>query len=59
MLIGLTHAPVVLALLSGGILAAPFGGYLAKRLPPKPFVVLVGALVIALSLYQVLRLLLG
>lgn len=59
MLIGLTHAPVVLALLAGGILAAPLGGYLAKRIPPKPFVVFVGLLVIALSAYQVLRLLTG
>lgn len=59
MLIGLMHAPVVLALLAGGILAAPFGGYLAKRIPPRPFLFLVGGLVISLSIWQLSRLLLG
>jgi hypothetical protein len=59
MLIGLTHAPVVLALLAGGVVAAPFGGYLAKHIPPKPFMVLVGTLVISLSVWQIGRLLLG
>ena len=59
MLIGVTHAPVVLALLAGGIIAAPFGGYLAKRVPAKPFMVMVGALVIALSAWQVSRLIWG
>ena len=59
MLIGLMHAPIVLALLAGGVIAAPFGGYLAKRIPPKPFIVMVGMLVIALSAWQIGRLLLG
>ncbi len=59
MLIGLTHAPIVLSLLAGGVLAAPFGGYLAKRIPPKPFMMLVGALVIALSAWQIGRLVWG
>ena len=59
MLIGLMHAPVVLALLAGGILAAPFGGYLAKRIPTQPFLFLVGALVISLSIWQLSRLLWG
>jgi uncharacterized membrane protein YfcA len=58
-LIGLMHAPVVLALLAGGILAAPFGGYLAKRIPPRPFLFLVGAVVIGLSIWQLSRLVVG
>ena len=59
MLIGSDAAPVVLALLGGGILAAPFGGYLAKRIPTQPFLFMVGALVISLSIWQLSRLLWG
>ena len=55
----LPFAPIVLALLAGGILAAPFGGYLAKRIPTQPFLFLVGALVISLSIWQLSRLLWG
>jgi uncharacterized membrane protein YfcA len=47
--LGLTHWPVVLGLAAGGAIAAPFAAYACKRLPHRPFTLLVGVLVIALS----------
>jgi uncharacterized membrane protein YfcA len=44
-----------LGLLLGGILAAPLGAWLVKRVPPKPLLVLVGALLTLTSLYGVYR----
>ena len=37
-------------LLHGGVTAAPFGGWLVKRVPPRPMLCFVGLLVIALSI---------
>lgn len=42
-------------LLIGGILAAPLGAWLVKRIPAKPLLILVGALLTATSLYGVYR----
>lgn len=44
-----------LGLLIGGIIAAPFGAWLVKRLPPKPLLVLVGILLTLTSLYGIYR----
>lgn len=44
-----------LGLLIGGILAAPVGAWLVKRIPPKPLLVLVGALLTATSAYGIYR----
>jgi len=38
-------------LLLGGILAAPFGAWLVKHVPPKPILILVGLLLTVTSLY--------
>ena len=44
-----------LGLLIGGILAAPIGAWLVKRIPAKPLLVLVGVLLTLTSLYGVYR----
>ena len=44
-----------LGLLIGGILAAPIGAWLVKRIPPKPLLVMVGVLLTITSLYGVYR----
>ena len=55
--IGLGHWDIVLALALGGVLAAPLGAYLVKRVPKRPLLLMVGLLVIALSLRTLLPLL--
>jgi uncharacterized membrane protein YfcA len=45
----------LLALIVGGLLAAPFGGWAVKHIPPRALMVAVGCLVIALSLWQIVR----
>ena len=44
-----------LGLLIGGMLAAPLGGWVAKRLPAKGLLILVGALLILTSAYGVYK----
>ena len=45
----------LLALVIGGILAAPFGGWVVKHISPRVLMVLVGCLVILLSVWQFVR----
>lgn len=52
---GLTHWPVIAGLALGGGLAAPLAAYACKRIPLRPFMFLVGLLVIGLSLRTLLR----
>lgn len=40
------------ALVIGGVIAAPFGGWLVKHIQPRMLMILVGLLVIALSVWQ-------
>lgn len=47
--LGLTNWPIILGLAVGGALAAPVGAWACKHLPIKPLMIIVGALVIALS----------
>ena len=44
-----------IGLLIGGILAAPLGAWLVKRIPPKPLLVLVGILLTLTSAYGIYR----
>ena len=44
-----------LGLLIGGAIAAPFGAILAKRVPAKPLMVLVGIVLVATSAYGIFR----
>lgn len=53
--LGWTQLESALGLLVGGVLAAPLGGWLVKRLPVRALMVAVGLLVIATSLYRLLR----
>lgn len=53
--IGLTHWSIIVGLAIGGVIAAPFGAWAAKRIPHKPFMVLVGVLVIAISVRNLLK----
>lgn len=48
--IGLTHWKIILGLLIGGIVAAPFGALITKKLPTKVILIIVGVLIIFLQL---------
>ena len=43
------------ALVVGGVIAAPLGGWMVKRLPPRVLMTMVGILVVALSAWQLVR----
>jgi hypothetical protein len=45
----------LLALVIGGLLAAPLGGWAVQRIAPRTLMIAVGCLVIALSLWQIAR----
>jgi uncharacterized membrane protein YfcA len=45
----------LIALVVGGVLAAPFGGWAVKRLPPRVLMTMVGVLVVTLSAWQLGR----
>lgn len=47
--LGLGHWEIILGLALGGVVAAPLGAWLVRRVRPRPMLVLVGLLVIALS----------
>lgn len=52
--IGLELWPVIAGLIIGGVLAAPFAAYAARRLPDRPLMILVGAVIMLLSCRQVI-----
>jgi uncharacterized protein len=49
----LTQATI--GLLIGGVAAAPFGAIMAKRIPTKPLLVLVGFILTATSIYGIVK----
>jgi uncharacterized membrane protein YfcA len=51
--VGLDSWPVVLALILGGVLAAPIGALLARKVRPKIMMRLVGVVIILISLYTI------
>jgi uncharacterized membrane protein YfcA len=51
------HAASVAGLVCGGLLAAPFAGYLVQRVPAKPLGIAVGLLILLVSIHQILRML--
>lgn len=53
--IGLELWPIILGLVIGGVLAAPLSAYAARKLPPRPLMLLVGAVIVALSLRELVR----
>jgi len=52
-LIGFSHWQVVLGLVLGGMVAAPFAALIARRLPVKTMMIVVGLVVIILSLRNI------
>jgi uncharacterized protein len=44
-----------IGLLIGGVAAAPLGGYVAKRVAPKPLLIMVGGILVVTSLYGIYR----
>jgi uncharacterized protein len=48
--LGLSHWPIILGLGIGGMLAAPVAAYACSRIPHRPFMLVVGLLIIGLSL---------
>lgn len=53
--LGLGNWPIILGLALGGVLAAPLGAWACKRLPVKPFMMLVGVLIMLLSVRTLYR----
>ena len=47
--IGVSHWPLVLALAVGGVVAAPFAGFIAKKVPHRPMMFVVGLLIVGVS----------
>jgi uncharacterized membrane protein YfcA len=45
----------LIALVIGGLIAAPLGGWAVKQIPPHVLMVAVGILIIALSAWQIVR----
>ena len=50
------HAAAVAGLVAGGLIAAPFAGYIVKKAPQRVLTFAVGGLLLALSLFQGLQL---
>jgi len=50
--LGVQHWPIVLGLLTGGVIAAPLAAWLVKHLPPRYVMTAVGCLIVGISLYQ-------
>ncbi len=53
--LGLSHWPIIVGLAIGGAAAAPLGAYACKRIPHRPFMLLVGLLVIGLSIRTLIQ----
>ncbi len=54
-MLGTSHVDVVVPLVAGGIVAAPFGGYLARVVPPRILMLFIGLLILSLSGWQIFR----
>jgi uncharacterized protein len=55
--IGLTHWNIIVALAIGGVIAAPLAAWAAKHIPHKPFMVLVGLLIVVVNSLRVFKIL--
>lgn len=47
--LGVTYGQIIVGLALGGLLAAPFGAWVCTRVPVRPFMIVVGMLVMTLS----------
>jgi hypothetical protein len=55
LLLGLQNLTIILGLLAGGVVAAPLGAILCKKAPRRGLMLLVGALILCLSLKNLLQ----
>jgi len=55
---GLSNWQIIAGLAIGGAIAAPLGAYACKRIPHRPFMLIVGLLVIGLSVRTLIKALL-
>ncbi|MGL4497000.1 MAG: sulfite exporter TauE/SafE family protein [Beijerinckiaceae bacterium] len=55
--LGIVHIELLLALVAGGIIAAPFGSIIAKHVKPHVLMIAVGCLICALALIDTARML--
>lgn len=55
--IGISHLPIILALLGGGVIAAPLAAYMVRRIHPNLLALLAGVLVITLSTRTLIKIL--
>jgi uncharacterized protein len=53
--LGASPLPSLVALIIGGVIAAPFGGWLVKRVSPRLLMILVGTLILVLAIWQLVR----
>jgi uncharacterized protein len=53
--LGLAHVEHFVPLIIGGVLAAPLGGYVARHLNAHALMAVVGALVSAVALFQLVK----
>ena len=53
--LGTAHVEHIVPLIIGGVLAAPFGGYIARHMRPHALMAVVGALIGAVALYQLIK----
>jgi uncharacterized membrane protein YfcA len=53
--LGWSELPLVAALVLGGLLAAPLSGYVARVLPARVFMTLIGIVVILMAGWQIWR----
>lgn len=53
--LGMAHVEHIAALIIGGLMAAPFGGYIVRHVPPHVLMAAVGVLVSALALFQLVK----
>lgn len=56
--VGVGHWPIVLGLLTGGVIAAPFAAWLVRHLPERAVMAAVGSLIVLISLGQLVQTLL-
>lgn len=53
--VGIDHGAIVLGLLTGGVIAAPFAAWLVRHLPERAVMAAVGSLIVLISLAQLMR----
>lgn len=52
---GISSWQIILGLIAGGTLAAPFGAYITQKIPRKAIMIMVGCLIIITSVYSLIQ----